>query len=65
MTSILIVEDDTTVRDTLALNLRAEGSEVFKAAAMAIRASDLPNEFAEALETGGFARREINLTLKG
>jgi putative phosphoesterase len=32
-----------------------------EAAAMAIRASDLPNEFAEARETGGFARSEINL----
>lgn len=32
MTSILIVEDDDTVRDTLALNLRAEGHEVFTAA---------------------------------
>ena len=32
MTSILIVEDETNVRDTLALNLRAEGYEVATAA---------------------------------
>jgi DNA-binding response OmpR family regulator len=31
MTSILIVEDDETVRDTLALNLRAEGYDVLTA----------------------------------
>lgn len=29
MAKILVVEDETTVRDTLALNLRAEGFEVF------------------------------------
>ncbi len=32
MTSILIVEDDTTVREMLALNLKAEGHEVVTAA---------------------------------
>ncbi len=32
MTVILLVEDDTTVRDTLALNLNAEGYEVITAA---------------------------------
>ena len=32
MSRILIVEDETTVRDTLALNLRAEGHEVIAAA---------------------------------
>lgn len=32
MTAILIVEDETNVRDTLALNLRAEGYEVATAA---------------------------------
>ena len=31
MTKVLIVEDDGTVRDTLALNLQAEGYEVFAA----------------------------------
>lgn len=31
MTSILIVEDDETLRETIALNLRAEGYEVFTA----------------------------------
>jgi DNA-binding response OmpR family regulator len=31
MTSILVVEDDETLRETIALNLRAEGYEVFTA----------------------------------
>jgi DNA-binding response OmpR family regulator len=31
MTSILLVEDDDTIRDTLALNLRAEGYQVHEA----------------------------------
>ncbi len=31
MTSILVVEDDETLRETIALNLRAEGYEVYTA----------------------------------
>jgi len=31
MSSILIIEDEATLRDTLALNLRAEGHEVLTA----------------------------------